>query len=224
MGRARTIARRSFLVGSAAILGGVAFGTYMVQRPAANPLEDQLAEGAATFNPWVLIDGEKITLITTHGDKGQGVMSAQAALIAEELDVEFGQFETSFGKPSPAYWYHGFADEGVPFKSTNESFAAETMRSFVRGMTKLIAMQGTGGSTSIPDSFVKLREAGALARETLKLAASQRTGVPVDQLTTANGRCNCRTAPRWLTPNWPRKPPGLCRSETSPCATRANGA
>lgn len=52
------------------------------------------------------------------------------------------------------------------------------------GLTKLIGLQGTGGSTTIPDSFDKLRKAGAVARETLKLAASQRTGVPVDQLKT----------------------------------------
>ncbi len=187
MGRMRTIARRTFLVGSAAIVGGVAFGTYMMQRQLPNPLEDDLADGAATFNPWVLIDSEKVTLVTPHGDKGQGVLSAQAALIAEELDIEFGQFETSFGRPSPAYWNHAFADEGVPFKSTDEGFVAESMRSFVRGITKILALQGTGGSTSMPDSFVKLREAGAVARETLKKAASEETGIPVSQLTTANG-------------------------------------
>ena len=56
MGRARTIARRSFLIGSTAVLGGVAFGTYLVQRPNDNPLLDKLPEGAASFNPWVVID------------------------------------------------------------------------------------------------------------------------------------------------------------------------
>ncbi len=187
MGRMRTIARRSFLVGSVAIAGGVAFGTYLMQRRLPNPLDEDLAEGEATFNPWVLIDSEKVTLITPHGDKGQGVLSAQAALIAEELDIEFGQFETSFGRPSPAYWNHAFAEEGAPFKATDEGFAAETMRSFVRGITKIIGMQGTGGSTSMPDSFVKLREAGAVARETLKKAASEASGVPVAELKTAGG-------------------------------------
>ncbi len=187
MGRVRTIARRTFLVGSVAIAGGVAFGTYMMQRRLPNPLEEGLADGAATFNPWVLIDAEKVTLITPHGDKGQGVRSAQAALIAEELDLEFSQFTTSFGEPNGAYWNRAFAEEGVPFKATDESFMAENMRAFVRGITKLISMQGTGGSTSMADSFDKLREAGAVARETLKAAASQQTGVPVDQLKTAAG-------------------------------------
>ena len=187
MGRLKTIGRRTFLIGSVAIAGGIAFGTYLAKRTPANPLEDDLSEGAAAFNPWIVIDSEKITLITPHGDKGQGIMSAQAALIAEELDVEFGQFETSFGRPSPAYWNHAFADEGVPFKATDEGLVAESMRGFVRGITKIMALQGTGGSTSIPDGFVKLREAGAVARETLKQTASQTSGVPLEHLKTANG-------------------------------------
>ena len=119
MGRMKTIARRTFLIGSAALAGGVAFGTYMVTRTPDNPLEEGLAEGAATFNPWVLIDGEKVTLITPHADLGQGVASAQAALIAEELDLEFGQFEISFGRPSAAYWNTAMAEESVPFRATD---------------------------------------------------------------------------------------------------------
>ncbi len=187
MGRMRTIARRSFLVGSAAILGGVAFGTYMVKRPADNPLADGLASGEASFNPWVKINADGITLIGPHADKGQGVASSQAALIAEEMDLEFGQFETSFGPPSPAYWNTAMADEAVPFKSTDESFMAETMRSTIGGVMKLMGLQGTGGSTTMADSFDKLRMAGAVARETLKLAAAQENGVAVEELTTKAG-------------------------------------
>ncbi len=75
MGRARTIARRSFLIGSAAILGGVAFGTYLVKRPHDNPLQTGLQPGEATFNPFVKITQETITLIIPHADLGQGVHS-----------------------------------------------------------------------------------------------------------------------------------------------------
>ena len=187
MGRARTIARRTFLVGAAAIAGGVAFGTYMVKRSIPNPLLSDLDEGDASFNPWVLISPEKVTLIAPHGDKGQGVWSAQAALIAEELDLNWGDFEVSFGMPSAAYWNTGMAEESAPFMSTDDSRMAETMRGIMGSMMKVIGLQGTGGSTSMPDSFVKLREAGAMARETLKLAASQRSGVPVSDLKTEGG-------------------------------------
>ena len=187
MGLATDITRRTFLVSSAAIAGGVAFGTYLVSRVPDNPLLAKLKKGEASFNPWVFIDDKAITLITPHADKGQGIVSAQAAMIAEELDVEFGQFETSFGVPSAAYWNTAMADEGVPFMSSDESMTAETMRDIMGGVVKVMQMQVTGGSTSVSDGFEKLRRAGAVARETLKLAASKKTGVPVSELKTANG-------------------------------------
>lgn len=187
MGTVGKIARRSFLIGSAAIAGGVAFGVYRVKTPYANPLAEGLADGSATFNPWVLIDRDKITLITPHADKGQGVVSAQAALIAEELDLEWGQFETSFGAPDKAYWNTAMADEGVPFAATDVSLGARSARAVVGGVMKLIQLQGTGGSTAMADSFDKLRRAGAVARETLKRAAAEQFNVPVESLTTAKG-------------------------------------
>ncbi len=187
MGRLRTIARRSFLIGSVAIAGGVAFGTYMVRKTPDNPLIDDLAEGSATFNPWVMVSDEKVTLIVPHADTGQGVASMQAALIAEELDIELGQFEIDFGSPSAAYYNTASAGEIVPFMSTDKGFQAETMRTVMGAAVKVLGVQLTGGSTSAPDSYHKLRMAGACARETLKLAASQKSGIPADQLKTANG-------------------------------------
>jgi len=79
------------------------------------------------------------------------------------------------------------AGEGVPFMSTDESFSAETTRSAMTSIFKIIGLQGTGGSTTVPDSYDKLRHAGAVARETLKLAASQKSGIPISDLKTANG-------------------------------------
>jgi isoquinoline 1-oxidoreductase beta subunit len=188
MGRLGTITRRSFLVGSAAIAGGVAFGVYAAKRPFENPNLADLPDGAASFNPWVVVDSEKVTLIASHGDKGQGIFSAQAAMIAEELDVELDQVEISFGQPNQAYYNTGFAGAAVPFMSVDNSGTAEFFRGVAGGAIKLLLpMQGTGGSTAIPDSYMKLREAGAVARETLKLAASQQSGIPVAELKTANG-------------------------------------
>ncbi|MDJ0825554.1 MAG: molybdopterin-dependent oxidoreductase [Rhodobacter sp.] len=185
MSRLGTIARRTFLIGSVAIAGGVAFGVYMARRPHPNPLAAGLAEGEATFNPWVKIDADGITLITPHSDVGQGVRHMQAMLIAEEMDLDPGQFTTDFGPPDPAYWNRAFSEEGAPFMSRDDSWGAETARTVVGYVVKIFGIQATGGSTAVADSFDKLREAGAVARETLKLAAAQRSGVPVANLTTA---------------------------------------
>ena len=88
MSKLGKIARRTFLIGSAAVVGGVAFGYYMYQRPPHNPLLDNLDVGEAALTPYVKIDANGITLITPRVDMGQGAYSVQAALLAEELDVE----------------------------------------------------------------------------------------------------------------------------------------
>ncbi|MDW4497774.1 molybdopterin cofactor-binding domain-containing protein [Sulfitobacter sp. D35] len=188
MGRARTIARRAFLIGSAAVAGGVAFGAYHVARPHENPLTQGLREGAASFNPWVRIDSEGITLITPHHDIGQGVTHMQALLIAEEMDLEPGQFDTAYGPPAPAYYNTAFAAEGADALAAVTPLPAAALTTALSAAIKLMGVQGTGGSTSTADSFDKLRKAGAVARETLKAAASAETGVPVADLRTSAGR------------------------------------
>ncbi|KEJ89852.1 xanthine dehydrogenase family protein molybdopterin-binding subunit [Sulfitobacter donghicola] len=187
MGRIKTIARRSFLIGSAAILGGVAFGAYMVKRDPQNPLTADAAEGDAVFNPWVKINADGITLVTPHTDLGQGARAMQAMLIAEELDVDMDQVSTTAGQPAAAYYNTALAAEAVPFRSNDDSFGAEAMRTTMGAVMKLLGAQVTGGSTSVPDSFDKLRQAGAVARETLKLAAAKETGLTVEELSTAAG-------------------------------------
>lgn len=187
MGKARTIARRTFIAGSAAIAGGVIFGIYVARKPHTNPLLADLDEGEATFNPWIRISGERVTLIAPHADVGQGTASMQAALIAEEMDLAWGEFEVEFGQPDAAYYNTATADEVVPFVSHDNSFAARTVRGLAGSVVKIAGVMVTGGSSSVPDSFNKLRLAGAVARETLKLAAARQAGLAAGDLETRAG-------------------------------------
>ncbi len=187
MGRLRTITRRTFLIGSAAIVGGVAFGTYMAKRPIKNPLLSDLEEGEAAITPHIKIDATGITLITPRADKGQGAYSMQARLIAEELDIDPATATITPGMPGPAYYNGAVMEESTPFPAYEQGALAETVRKFMHVPAKLLAMQITGGSSTVPDGFVKLRMAGAIARETLKEAAAQQTGIARDQLNTENG-------------------------------------
>lgn len=187
MGKPRRIARRAFLIGSAAIAGGVAFGVYAVRKPHPNPLAAGLGPDEATFNPWVKISPEGITLIAPHTDLGQGARSIQAALIAEELDLEFGQFDVEPGVPAAAYYNTATASGEMPFRQRDDGFVAETARSVASAVFKLAGAQVTGGSTTVADSYVKLRQAGAVARETLKAAAARRFSLAVSDLSTEAG-------------------------------------
>ncbi len=184
MGRMKTIARRSFLIGSAAIVGGVAFGAYMVKRDIENPLLADAGTGDAVFNPWVKINADGIMLVTPHTDLGQGATAMQAMLIAEELDVELDQVTTTPGAPAAAYYNTALANDAVPFLANDTGFAAETTRNAMGAVMKVLGAQVTGGSSAVADSFDKLRLAGAVARETLKAAAAQETGTKISALRT----------------------------------------
>jgi isoquinoline 1-oxidoreductase beta subunit len=181
------IARRSFLIGTGAVAAGLAVGTYLYKRDPANPLLNDLPDGAVALNPYVRIDASGITLITPRADKGQGAYSIQAALIAEELDVAWGQFKVDPGPPSAAYFNGVVMAEGFPIAATSDSFMARTGRGAAGVMGKLLGVQLTGGSSTVADAFDKLRVAGAVARQMLLAAAAQQTGVAVAELKTVDG-------------------------------------
>ncbi len=187
MSRAGKIARRTFLIGSAAIAGGVAFGVYMAKKPIPNPLLDDLKDGEAAITPFVKIDANGITLITPRADKGQGAYSIQAYLIAEELDIDPATATITPGMPGQAYYNATVLGEGVPIPAYKEGFVADTLRDFMSVPAKLLSIQMTGGSSTVPDGFDRMRLAGATARETLKEAAARRVGVARGDLRTENG-------------------------------------
>jgi len=187
MSRLRTITRRSFIVGSAAIVGGVAFGTYLYKRDLSNPLLEGLEPGAATITPYVKIDASGVTLITPRADVGQGAYSIQAHMIAEELDVDLDAVQITPGPPSPVYYNGVVGVEAMPIAATSETMLARTGRGASDVAGKLLGLQLTGGSSTVPDMYDRLRMAGAVARETLLAAAVAQTGLERDQLKTEAG-------------------------------------
>ena len=141
MGRARTIARRSFLIGSATILGGVAFGAYFVARPTPNPLLEGLGTGEAALTPFIKITPDGITLIVPRADVGQGIASTQAMLIAEELDINPAAATLDPGQPHQAYFNAVVAAESMPFPGWEHGFVASTVRDLMGHVARLTSSQ-----------------------------------------------------------------------------------
>src|SRR6516164_402567 len=153
----KNLSHRAFIVGTAAVAGGVAFGSYGNAETAArtansNPLAAGLGPNSVTFNPWVEISSKKITLIAQHADIGQGVGSVQPIMIAEEMDLDPGQFEIRFAGPSPAYFNGGFADESTSFLAADQSPAAQAAHAAALESLRKSGLQQTGGSSAVPDT------------------------------------------------------------------------
>ncbi len=154
------ISRRSLLKG--ALILGFAL-------PVASKLKAaNLAPGAASISPdgkvlmpsgFISIGADGIVFIIPNVEMGQGIYTAEAMLIAEELEIGFGQFTVVPAPPNP------------------ELYA-----------TPLLHFQGTGGSTSIRSWWEPLRKAGATARMMLVTAAANRWNVDPGRCLAADGR------------------------------------
>lgn len=191
MSRIGKIARRTFLIGSAAIVGGVAFGVWKVRQPVPNPLPD-----SGSLNAFLVIDQRGVTVVTGRAEMGQGAQTTLAALLAEELDIDWQHVRLEHGPASEAY-YNAALFEGAI------GGADYALREWQRGVGsalgevgKLLGTQITGGSTSLRDGFDRLRLAGASAREALKRAAAVRLNTTPDTLRTEGGAVISRDGTR----------------------------
>ena len=186
MGRVAKIARRTFLIGSVAVAGGVAFGVYKMLEAAPNPLGS--TEDEISLNAFVVITKDGVTLISPKAEMGQGVHSTWAALIAEELDVDLDQITVIHGPPAKAYYNSALFGLVLPFDDYKVSEWQQAVRKFAGNGAKLLSLQLTGGSTSMRDGFERMRHAGATAREVMKQAAAKRWDMRAGDLTTQSGQ------------------------------------
>jgi isoquinoline 1-oxidoreductase subunit beta len=182
----KTITRRSFIVLGAAVVGGAAFGAYKVAEVPANPLVP--TPGSIPLNPWVIINADGITVIAPRAEMGQGISTTLAALVAEELDVDWTQVRVLHGPPAQAYYNAGFVERMSNEPDYKLSLADNTPNAILAAVPKIFSLQMTGGSTGAIGGFVQMRLAGAGAREALKAAAAKRLGVLPETLKTEGGR------------------------------------
>ena len=189
MGTLGKITRRTFLVASAAVAGGVLFGTYKYKQAVPNPLLN--SDGTAnpefsSLNPYIKIDQEGVTVITPRAEMGQGIQSTLAMLVAEELDLDWRTIKTEHGPASNSY-YVGIMLEAMAGHMYDHSTKANLVRDLSHIPAKFLGLQITGGSMSTVDAFVKMRSAGASARLALTLAAANEWGVKAGTLKTEDG-------------------------------------
>ena len=152
------LSRRSFLQVSSTALGGLLVAAHW-------PAGALAQRGPAELGVFVRIEPDGRIVVGARGcEIGQGVKTSLPMLIAEELDVTWSQIEV----------------EQLPYVV----IPSDTPQ----GIASKYGPQGAGGSTSIPEGFEPLRQAGANARWLLVQAAAQQWGVAASELSTREGR------------------------------------
>jgi isoquinoline 1-oxidoreductase beta subunit len=145
-----SISRRQLIVG-----GLVVAFAYSARARAAK----SEATGPSAIGGFVRISPEGgISLVMPSVEMGQGIYTAEAALLAEELDVRLDQIVAIAAPPDASLYAQ-----------------------------PLFKAQMTGGSTSIRGFWIPLRQAGAAARSMLVAAAALAWRVHPDECSTKDG-------------------------------------
>jgi len=150
------ISRRAFVIGAAALGGGLSLGFALPARAQTAPVLSK--DGIPEINAWVVIKPDDTVVIRmARSEMGQGTITGLAQLVVEELHCDWAKVTTEY--PTPG--------QSVARKRVWGDFS-------------------TGGSRGIRMSHDYVRMGGATARTMLIQAAANGWGVPAGECVAAN--------------------------------------
>lgn len=154
----REFLRVSFVVGVGLVVG-YASPNKLAARSEPSSGASSAQGPVLTPNAWIRIAQDStVTVVVNHSEMGQGIFTALAMIVAEELDADWSKVRTEMASMDPIY------------------------------ANPAIGMQATGGSTSVRTCWDELRKAGAVTRALLISAAAATWGVPVRECQTVSGK------------------------------------
>ena len=160
--------RRNLLAGGLA--GSMLLAFHLPLRAADRPVQTPDADGGFVPNAFIRIDGVgKTTLIMPQVEMGQGIYTAVAMILAEELDADYANVVLMHAPPDDKLYAN------PPF-----------------------GIQVTGNSNSVRVFWMPLRQAGAAARAMLVQAAAAQWQVEPGSCSTANGQVSHAASGRTL--------------------------
>ncbi|WP_151636416.1 xanthine dehydrogenase family protein molybdopterin-binding subunit [Noviherbaspirillum aerium] len=182
--------RRRFLLGGLGVAGALIVG-WGVMPPRqrlhmSNPLPAKAGE--VMLNGWIRMarDGT-VTVAMPQCEMGQGVFTALPMLVAEELDVPLEQVRIEQAPVDRIFGNMAVLTDSLPFHPDGAGTFKETARWFTGKAARELGLMITGGSTSVKDAWMPMREAGAAARAMLVAAAAAEWNVDAQTCRTENG-------------------------------------
>lgn len=148
----------------------------------------------AGLNGWIKIGrDDSVTVAVPRAEMGQGIHTALAMLVAEEMDARWDQMKVEDPPLSPVYRNVDILVDGLPFSPEQTGTFVDVARWAVAKVGGALGVAATGGSSSTRDGWHPMRIAGAVARELLLRSASRKSGVAVDELTVVDGEVRRRS-------------------------------
>jgi isoquinoline 1-oxidoreductase beta subunit len=167
-----TLSRRAVVFSGLSATGALVIGVPAAASAAGQP--PLMADGtnpAREMTAFVIIEPDNtVTIRVPHQEMGQGTTTALAMLLAEELACDWAKVK-------------------VEYASANRNGRAEG---------KLYGRMQTVGSSGLRTSVTMMQQAGASARERLRLAAAERWKIDPADCTVASGKCLHKATSRSL--------------------------
>jgi len=140
------------------------------------------------LNGWVKIARDNsVTVAVPRAEMGQGIQTALAMLVAEEMDARWDQVRVEEPPEHVVYRNVDILVDGLPFSPEEVGTVVEVAQWMAGKLGGVLGVNATGGSTSTRDGWLPMRVAGAVARDLLLRAASRKASVPVSDLTVVDG-------------------------------------
>ena len=182
--------RRRFLLGGLGVAGALIVGwgfTPPRQRLTADHALPMNA-GDVALNGWITIakDGQ-VGIVMHRSEMGQGIHTALQMIVAEELDVPLYMVRPIHAPIDKIYGNVSVLADGLPFHPDDDGVVKHTAQWFVTKAARELGLQITGGSSSVKDAWLPMREAGATARAMLVAAAARRWNVAFSECKTQDG-------------------------------------
>ena len=182
--------RRKFILGTLGVAGALAIG-WGVMPPrqrltTAEPLPT--GEGEVAFNGWVKIarDGT-VTVTLAKSEMGQGVVTGLCMLLAEELDADWSRVRWQQSPIDKIYNNISTVVDGLPVHPDTDNLVLDAVKWLTAKTMREVGVMMTGGSSSVKDLWLPMRQAGAAARQMLVAAAAAQWGIAAAECSTENG-------------------------------------
>jgi len=183
-------ARRRFILGGLGVAGALIVGWgVMPPRQRLNSASGLPIEGdEVALNGWIKIAKDGMVTVAMHkSEMGQGIHTALQMLVAEELDVPMAQVKTIPAPIDKIYGNVAMLADGLPFHPDDQGTIKHVAQWLTSKTARELGLQVTGGSSSVKDAWLPMREAGATARAMLVAAAASEWSVPASECKTENG-------------------------------------
>src|SRR5258706_15526073 len=184
--------RRHFILGSVGAAGALVIGW------AAAPERRRLtpstplaaAPGQTVLNGWVKVSADNtVTVVMSQAEMGQGSHTGLAMLLADEMDADWNRVKLEQSTLDAIYDNQAAVIDSLPFQPDDHGVVKRAtghlMGKLLRDIPGLLV---TGGSSSITDQWLPMREAGASAPPMLIAAAAAQWSIPAGECRAEIGR------------------------------------